>query len=139
MLRGLNTLNDHRQHLSCVDGLCVDALDLAARMQLLGRLVLPYSAELALVRSNIARLEKSVEVHQRPLAESQSSLLAVEGDHDEYPSRLGIRAQWGGALVELLRSLRNRLVDHTSLVDSPPEFPRQDMDLAFDTYLRAIF
>lgn len=70
-LRHLNPLNEQRQHLPCVDGLCTDAGDLAVCIQLLGSQVVLHLAELPSDRSDMAQLEKSVEIAQRQLSDAQ--------------------------------------------------------------------
>lgn len=59
----------------------------------------------------------------------------MEGERNEYYSRLGIEAQRRDVLDALLRRLGSGLVDHLSLVDSVQDFLRLTMDRGFDAYL----
>lgn len=61
-----------------------------ARVQLLAPEVPAHSPELASGHGDMNRSKESVEVAQRQLADAQSPLLAVEGEHDNYRRCLGI-------------------------------------------------
>lgn len=87
----------------------------------------------------MTRLEESVAVNQRQLADDQSALLTVECECDKYRRRFGIEEQRRDGLEALLRGLRSSSGDHTLLVDSVRGILRQDMGGDLDVYLQAIF
>lgn len=84
----LSTLEEQLQLLSCADKLHTDARQSSPRVKSLERQVAGHPARSASARSYMLRVEESVEFTQRPVADDQSALLAVGGEHDEYPVTL---------------------------------------------------
>lgn len=116
-LRTLNTLDEKHQHRSCVDGLPFDVQELVARVQWLECQVAAHSVGAASARGDMNRLEKSVALAARQLADAKLALLTVDDKHREYCDSAGIEMKQRGGLMLLLRGFCSGLVDHTSLVD----------------------
>lgn len=138
-LRGLNSLVEQCQLLSCAEGLCSGAREPAARAQSFERQVPVRSADSASARGDMTPLQEYITVAQRQLADVHSASVLLERECHEYHRLLGVEEQRCGSLEVLHRSLRNHLVDHASFVDSFRGFIRQDVDHDFDVYLWVVF
>lgn len=101
-LRCLDNPEGQRQIRSFGDGQHVSAHECGACVQSLERHVARHLAELASAHIDMAQPEESVEVAKHQLGDAQSSLHAVEGNCDEFSSRLDIKGQRRGVLKALL-------------------------------------
>lgn len=113
-LRSLKIPDEQRQLLYCIDLLHSDAQKSVALVQSLERQGAAHFAELASGHGHMAGLEEFVEVTQRQLVDAESTLLAVEGGHNEYRSRLAIEMRQHGGLETNLRDFCSHMVIDTS-------------------------